>query len=319
MHRVQGVVCTDAGREEVRGDDSEMLTYWRSAMKPFQAIPLMEDGVLEAYGFGPEHLALCCASHGGMRNHTARVAAMLRTVGLAEENLHCGPHAPFDSDTAQVLHCSGRLPTRLHNNCSGKHAGMLALARHHGWAIEGYHRLDHPVQMRIRRCLKDWLDFELGDHHWAMDGCGVPTPRMPLHEMARAYSRLVQRARGGHAAAGAVVGAMTAHPELTSSRGRIPLRIMEATKGRLLAKEGAEGVLCVAAVDDDWGLALKVEDGAMRAVGPAAVQVLDSLGLLRDEEHAALDPVRAVHLENTLGERVGTVSARPSSEGSKKC
>ena len=309
-HHVQGVVCSAAGREESCVGDPEILTYWRSAMKPFQAIPILEDGVADAYGFGPEEIALICASHGGTRQHIERVASMLRRAGLNEDHLHCGPHPPFDRDTAQVLGCAGRLPSRLHNNCSGKHAGMLAVAKYHGWPVEGYERLDHPVQKRIQRCLGAWMDHEPEDHHWALDGCGLPTPRMPLHEMARAYSRLVKQARGGNGAAYAVVSAMTTFPELTSSPGRVPLRIMQATGGRLLAKEGAEGVLCVAAVDDDWGLAVKVEDGAIRAVGPAAVELLEMAGVLRGDERQALDGVREVSIDNTLGERVGIITAR---------
>ena len=308
-HRVQGIVCSAAGREELCAGDPEILTYWRSAMKPFQAIPLLEDDVVGAFGFDEQDLAVICASHGGMRQHTERVAAMLRRLGLSEDDLHCGPHPPFDRDTAQVLGCAGRLPGRLHNNCSGKHAGMLALALHHGWSAEGYETLEHPVQKRIRAALAAWMDHEPGDHHWALDGCGVPTPRMPLHEMARAYSRLVRRARAGERPAGAVVSAMTRHPELTSSPGRVPLQVREATGGRLLAKEGAEGVLCVAAVDEDWGAAVKVEDGSMRAVGPAIVELLAKAGVLREAELEGLAEVRESVLLNTLGAEVGRVKA----------
>ncbi|NNK49396.1 MAG: asparaginase [Gemmatimonadetes bacterium] len=311
-HHVQGVVCSAAGDEELCAGEPEILTYWRSAMKPFQAIPLFEDGVVEAYGLEPQDIAVICASHGGTRRHTERVAAMLRRLGLNEDHLHCGPHAPFDLDTAQVLGCAGRLPGRLHNNCSGKHAGMLALALHNGWPVDGYDRLDHPVQRRIQRSLRDWMDHEPKDHHWALDGCGVPTPRMPLHEMARAYSRLVRKAQAGHGAAHAVVSAMTTFPELTSSPGRVPLLIMEAARGRLLAKEGAEGVLCVAALDDDWGLAVKVEDGALRAVGPATVQLMGIAGVLRADERMALAELTEAPIRNTLGEEVGRVRIRGS-------
>jgi L-asparaginase II len=313
-HRVQGLVCSAAGDEEQCAGDPEILTYWRSAMKPFQAIPLFEDGAVEAFGLGPEDIALVCASHGGMRCHTERVAALLRRLGLSEEHLHCGPHPPFDQDTAHVLSCAGRLPSRLHNNCSGKHAGMLALARHNDWPIEGYERLDHPVQRRIQESLAAWMDLEPEDHQWALDGCGLPTPRMPLHEMARAYSRLVRHAREGHEAARAVVSAMTTFPELTSSPGRVPLTIMEASRGRLLAKEGAEGVLCVAAVDDDWGLAVKVEDGAIRAVGPATLELMELAGVLRLDERESLAEVGETTIRNTLGEEVGRVRARRSNE-----
>jgi len=313
-HRVQGVVCSAAGHEESCAGDPEILTYWRSAMKPFQAIPLFEDGVVKAFGLEPQDIALICASHGGARYHTERVAALLRRLGLSEDHLHCGQHRPFDRDAAQVLSCAGRLPGRMHNNCSGKHAGMLALARHNGWPIEGYERLDHAVQRRIQRSLAAWMDHEPEDHQWALDGCGVPTPRMPLHEMARAYSRLVRQARGGNEAASGVVSAMTTFPELTSSPGRVPLTIMEASNGRLLAKEGAEGVLCLAAVDDDWGLAVKVEDGALRAVGPATLKLMEIAGVLRGDERDALAEVGEATILNTLGEEVGRVGAKLSNE-----
>ncbi len=288
-----------------------MMTFWRSAMKPFQTIPLLEDGVVEAFDFGPEEIALCCASHGGRDEHLQVVSRMLERLEVGPGALHCGPHTPFDADAAFVLRCEGREPTRLHNNCSGKHAGMLALARHHGWDPDGYWRLDHPVQVRIREALRDWMDLDPDAHEWALDGCGVPTPRLPLREMARAYSRLVRRARAGHAAAAAVVGAMTARPDLTSSPGRVPLVVMEGTAGRLLAKEGAEGVLCLAPVDEDWGMAVKVEDGGLRAVGPATMAILEEAGMLRGDEVARLSELRSVPLLNTLGAEVGRIVARP--------
>lgn len=310
LHRAHGITCRANGGAEVCVGDPGMLTFWRSAMKPFQTIPLFEDGVMEAFGFGPEETALCCASHGGRDAHVEVVDRMLHRLGLGPAALHCGPHPPFDADAAFALRCAGREPGRVHNNCSGKHAGMLALALHHGWDPEGYWRLDHPVQVRIRRSLRDWMDIDPEAHEWALDGCGVPTPRLPLREMARAYSRLVRRARAGQPAAEAVVSAMTAHPDLTSSPGRVPLVLMEATGGRLLAKEGAEGVLCLASVDDDWGVAVKVEDGSLRALGPAVVRVLEDAGMLRDGEEEGLAPLRSVPLRNTLGAEVGRISAR---------
>lgn len=316
MHRVHGIVCSAGENNEACLGDPGLQTYWRSAMKPFQTLPVVEDGAAEAYGFGAEEIAVCSGSHGGTPAHTELVAAMLRRIGLREADLHCGPHPPFDAEAAQVIACEGRSPSRLHNNCSGKHAGMLSLARHHGWPHEGYETLDHPVQRRIRRTLSEWMDVDPDAQEWAVDGCGVPTPLLPLREMARAYSRLVRRARSGQSAAAAVVTAMTRRPELTSSSGRFPLDLMLATRGRLLAKEGAEGVMCVAAVDDEWGVALKVEDGTRRATGPATVELLDTAGLLRPEERNTLEELRSSHILSTLGERVGVVRARREDVGS---
>ena len=315
VHRAVGVVCSAADGGESCVGDPVLLTFWRSAMKPFQTLPLIEDRVVEAFGFGDEEVALACASHGATDAHIEVVSRMLRALNMDQDALHCGAHAPFDADAAFRLRCSGREPGRIHNNCSGKHAGMLALARQHGWPAEGYWKQDHPVQERIRRALRPWMDIEPDEHEWALDGCGVPTPRLPLREMARAYARLVNRAREGRPDAAAVVRAMTSRPDLTSSPGRAPLVLMEATGGRLLAKEGAEGVLCLASVEDDWGMAVKVEDGGLRAVGPAVVAVLEAAEMLTVAERRALEALQDTPIRNTLGAEVGRVTARVTATG----
>ncbi|MCL7927143.1 MAG: asparaginase [marine benthic group bacterium] len=316
VHRAVGVVCSGTEGAESCVGDPILLTFWRSAMKPFQTLPLIEDGVVEAFDFGMEEIALACASHGGTDAHVEVVGRMLGALRIDSEALHCGAQAPFDPDSAFRLRCAGREPGRIHNNCSGKHAGMLALARHHGWDADGYWRLDHPVQGRILTALKPWMDIDPEAHEWALDGCGVPTPRLPLREMARAYARLVSSARDGRPDAAAVVRAMTERPDLTSSPGRAPLVLMEATDGRLLAKEGAEGVLCLASIEDDWGMAVKVEDGGLRAVGPAVVAVLEEADMITKSESRALEALQDYPIRNTLGAEVGRVRARvTASEG----
>lgn len=279
--------------------------FWRSALKPFQALPVVEDGAAEAFGFGAEQLAIACASHGGRPEHVGRVREMMRALGIDERDLHCGPHAPYDEPTALAIACAGEQPGRVHNNCSGKHAAMLALVAHRGWNPDGYWRFDHPLQHRIREELTAWIDSDPEGLRWAADGCGVPTPFLSLREMARAYARLGSRAFAGEPVAAAVVGAMMQHPELTSSPGREALAVMLAGAGRLLAKEGAEGVLCVAAPASGWALALKVEDGARRAVGPAVVTLLAEHGLISDAERVALGPLAEPELMSTTGEIVG--------------
>lgn len=267
----------------------------------------MEDGAAEAYGFGSEHLALACGSHGGLPEHTDRVREMMAALGVTEAALRCGPHAPYDEGTAVAIECAGGRPGRLHNNCSGKHVAMLALAAHRGWESDGYWRYDHPLQGRIRAALAEWIDSDPGALRWETDGCGVPTPFLSLREMAAAYARLVRRAVAGDSGPAAVVGAMMKHPNLTSSPGREALVVMRAGAGRLLAKEGAEGVLCVAAPAEGWGLALKIEDGTRRAVGPALVAVLDDLGLVTDGERRALASLGEPALVSTTGEAVGSI------------
>lgn len=302
---IQAVVRHADGTTAATFGDPRAATFWRSAVKPFQLLPVVQDGAARAFGFGSEWLAMACASHGGRPEHVDRVAEMLEAIGADPTSLRCGPHPPYDHEAASALTCAGEEPGRLHNNCSGKHAAMLALAAHHGWDAEGYWRYDHPVQRRIRRELAAWIAADPETLAWATDGCGLPTPRLELADMALSYARLVTAAAGGAGSPAAVVSAMMRHPELTSSPGREPLRIMQAGPERLLAKEGAEGVLCVAAVDADWGLALKVVDGGRRAVGPATIAALDHVGLLRDEEREALDSLGTVRIEGTTGEHVG--------------
>ena len=296
--------------------DAGAATFCRSILKPFQALPLVEDGAAAAYGFGSEQLALACASHGGRPEHVTGVAAILRGIGLDENALHCGPQTPYDDEAARAIECSGDAPGRLHNNCSGKHAALLALAAHHGWEADGYWRYDHPVQRRLREHLASWIGPSPETLLWETDGCGLPTPYLALDEMARAYARLGAKAAAGDPGPAAVVAAMTEHPELTSSPGREPLVIMRATRGRLLAKEGAEGVLCVAAPPEGWGLALKIEDGARRGVGPAAAAVLDTLGLLANGEAEALESLARPPILSTTGEPVGLIRAVAAVPGS---
>ncbi|MGH7505944.1 MAG: asparaginase, partial [Longimicrobiales bacterium] len=146
-HRVHIAVVGADGKVRARSGDIDLVVYARSAVKPIQALPLLEDGAADRFALTTKELALCCASHSGEPKHVETAAWMLKKVGLDEDALACGPHAPYHEASARALREHGQEPTRLHNNCSGKHAGMLALARVHGWPVAGYHRIDHPVQV----------------------------------------------------------------------------------------------------------------------------------------------------------------------------
>lgn len=306
-HEVHGVTAGAGGREVTRHGDPGLQAYWRSSMKPFQALPLVEDGVTRSRSMSAEELALCCASHVGSREHVEGVRRLLRRLDLDEDDLACGSHRPFDGDEADRILRDGGSYGRLHNNCSGKHVGMLALALHHGWDPRGYQDLEHPVQARIREGLATWIDRPAESLAWGVDGCGVPTPYLSLEEMAEAYARLGRAARRGEDAPAAVVGAMTAHPTLVSGAGRPVTRLMEATGGRVLAKEGAEGVFCLAVPGKGLGMAVKVADGARRATAPAVLRLLTDAGVLRSVEEDALAQLRSVPIHNTRGEAVGRI------------
>lgn len=311
VHEAHALVLGLEPGVEHRFGDPELRSFWRSSMKPFQALPVVADGAAERFGFGEREIALCCASHHGTPEHVEIVAGMLDAIGLDGSALACGPHRPASERAARAVDRSGGEPSRLHNNCSGKHAGMLALARHRGWGTDGYEVLDHPVQRRIREELARWLRADPERLAWATDGCAAPTPRLSLREMAGAYARL---ARADDPAVEVVASAMTGHPRLISDAGALSARLMEATRGRLLAKEGAEGVFCVAGLEAGWGAALKVRDGATRAVGPALLSALQALGLLELREVDALADARSPSIRNTRNDVVGAIRATAEPE-----
>lgn len=309
-HRVHGVVVGLEGGE-VRCGEADLLAYWRSSAKPFQAVPVVEEGAADRFDLDAADLAVCCGSHAGTSAHVARVRDFLERIGLSPSDLACGPHRPFDEEAARALERSGEEFAPIHNNCSGKHAGMLARAVHAGDAVEGYLEHDHPVQRRFRASLSRWLDVEPERLGWATDGCGVPTPYLSLRQMARAYGRLA-RAADGTGAPAAVAGAMIGHPELVAGEGRLTTRLLRSGGGELLAKEGAEGVLCLAGLERGWGMALKVLDGSKRAMGVAAAELLDRLELLDPGALEGLDEERVQPVRNSRDEVVGRLQAEIS-------
>lgn len=309
-HRVSAAVVDPDGKLVEAAGDPGFVTYARSAVKPLQALPLVADGVVDAYGLIDAELALCCASHGGEPWQVAAAQSILAKSGVTEAALACGPHAPLHEASAEALRVSGVSPGRIHNNCSGKHAGMLALARFHGWPLEGYQAAEHPVQQRMLAEVTDWAAVPAAGVATAVDGCGVVTFAFPLHALARAFARLAAASGAGEGGPAArVVGAMRAHPEYVAGTGRLCTDLARATRGRVFAKVGAEGVYCAGVPSAGLGIALKVEDGARRAAEPALLGVLVALGFLSGAEQAALARYAQPEVGNTRGEVVGVVRA----------
>jgi L-asparaginase II len=255
-------------------------------------------------------LALCCASHSGEPHHVQTASHLLRRIGLDESALACGPHAPFHEASAEALRSEGIPAGRLHNNCSGKHAGMLALAHVMEWPTAGYHHAWHPVQQRMLDEIARWSELPSDDIVTAVDGCGVVTFALPLNALAGAFGRLARSARGGTTPAGRIVRAMVASPEFAAGTGRLCTKLMQATGGRVFAKVGAEGVYAAGVPGAELGIALKVEDGARRAAEPALIAVLRTLGLLPDQAFAELEGYAHPDIRNTRDEVVGTIRAR---------
>jgi L-asparaginase II len=308
-HRVHVAVAGADGRLRAGSGDTARITLARSAIKAIQALPLVEDGAAARYGFGDREIALCCASHSGEPRHVEGVRDMLSRIGVEENALACGPHSPFHGPSAEALAESGRQPGRIHNNCSGKHAGMLALACFHGWPVAGYNRADHPVQQRVLEELSRWAEVAADDIATAVDGCGVVTFGLSLAGLAGAFARLSAAARKGNSPAATVLGAMKAFPEYVAGTDRLCTDLMRTVDGRIIAKTGAEGVYCAAVPGAELGIAVKVEDGAKRASEPAIIAVLRALGLLSDQEFVRLAAYAEPDIRNTRGERVGGIRA----------
>ncbi|MGV3708692.1 MAG: asparaginase [Gemmatimonas sp.] len=306
-HRVHAAVVAGDGRLLASAGDPSYFTWWRSCAKPFQVMPLVESGALDTLNWGDDQLALACASHGGEPEHVAIAELMLKSIGLEEGDLACGPHEPLASRGAKLLRESGHRVTRLHNNCSGKHSAMLAQASLNDWPTKGYERIEHRVQQNALRTVSTWSGVEQARVGVSVDGCGVPVFALPLANMALSFARLVMAAREGHETANRIVRAMTQHPFLIGGTDRFDTTLMQACGGNVVCKIGAEGVHTLAVVDSGVGFAVKVEDGAPRAQYPAVLAVLAYLGALPDPLPDALREYLARPVRNTRGETVGEI------------
>jgi L-asparaginase II len=271
VHHVSVAVVDAKGALVASAGDPERISMWRSAAKPFQALPLVKDGAADRFGFGARELALSCASHSSEPVHREVCAGMLRAAGCEESQLACGPHPPLSQAVADEALRQGTTISPRWSNCSGKHAGMLALARHRGWPTEGYERAGHPVQERILDEVSHWTGVARGELLQAVDGCTAVCFGLPLRAMATAYARW---GVADEAPARRLREAMWAHPELIAGTGRLCTELMAVARGRVLAKVGAEGIYSAAVPELGLGLALKVEDGDMRCSPPALLEVL---------------------------------------------
>ncbi len=258
-----------------------------------------------------EELALCTASHNAEPFHVAAAARILGKLGLTELALACGPHPPMHTSSAFALRARGVRPGRIDNNCSGKHAGMLALARHHGWPVDGYHELAHPVQQRVLATLSRWSGVDAGDIKCGVDGCGLPTFALPLDSVARACATFAGAAEQSTPAA-TIVQAMTRHPEYVAGTGRLCTVLMRTASCRVFAKVGAEGYYCAGVPSLGLGVAIKAEDGAKRAAETALLAVLRAFDAVTDVELEAMREFSQPPVLNTRGEVVGHVRARLS-------
>jgi len=320
-HRGSLAVVDERGRVLQSCGDPDLPVYVRSAAKPFQAMPLLLAGGEKAFRLGDAEIALMCASHGGEPEHVRGARDILRRGGFRVEDLECGAHAPMHEPSARALVRRGEKPTALHNNCSGKHAGLLLACRLLDLPHAGYTEAAHPLQRRIRTLLARHADIPESKITVAVDGCNLPVFRLPLSALAAAYARLVAgRLPGEEASSAAVRGrlvrAMSRRPDMVAGKGRFTTDFMAAGNGRWIGKEGAEGVYAVGIPPRGKGkaaravgLAFKLEDGSARPRDAVTLAALERLGQLPLEIRRLLASYAEPAVLNARGLEVGRIEA----------
>jgi L-asparaginase II len=319
-HRGHIAAVTGTGKTVAALGAPDTVTFVRSSGKPFQALPLLVSGAADRFGFTVSEIAIACGSHSGEPVHVETVRVMLGKIGVDESALKCGVHEPFSAEVARELARNQQPPNVLQNNCSGKHAGMIGLARHVGAPTEDYDQWANPAQQMIGRTVAQFSDVPVDKIAIGTDGCGVPVFGISVRAMALMYARLVSPPTDFEEhtrdAAKRIVRAMISFPEMIGgTKSRLDTELIKAGHGRLISKIGAEGVYTIGVLPcDDWpsglGLALKIEDGDdQRARPPAVIEALRQLGVLTRQELIALADYAPTAISNRRGERVGEARA----------
>lgn len=308
LHRGHVAVVNSKGELLYSLGNSQEVVYARSSMKPLQAIPIVETGAAEHYNFDYADLSLTCASHNGEDQHTNRVQSILERAELGYSDLQCGTHNPRWQDTYEALIKANGEVTAIYNNCSGKHSGMLATAKHMNESINDYFRIDHPVQQRIMEAISDVTEVPKEDIAIGIDGCGVPVHGIPLYNLALGFAKLadpVQLPAKRQDAINKITTSMMAAPEMVGGTERFCSDFMRVLDGRMFGKAGAEGVYCIGDKETGIGIAIKIEDGNGRATSPVAVEVLSQLGILTEQQKEQLAEYHHPALKNARKEKIG--------------
>jgi L-asparaginase II len=317
VHRGHLFAVDGEGREVARLGSPDAVSFMRSATKPFQALPLVASGAADRFRLDGRELAVACGSHNGEPVHTDAVLSVLSKLGLSVSDLKCGAHEPYSKDAARALRERGERPTALHNNCSGKHAGMLAVALRLGAVTADYDKPGGAVQRAVFAAVSRFSGLREDELRFATDGCGVPAFALDVATMARMFARFVASPAEDADAARRITAAVLAHPEMVEGDGELDTEVMRACAGRVVSKVGAEGVYCAGVLPcERWprglGLAFKVEDGDKgdRARPRVAVEALRQLGVLGEGgPPAPLSELTRKTLTNHRGDEVGEARA----------
>lgn len=319
LHAVDAVIASADGSIAAVHGDGDRGVFPRSAIKALQALPLVESGAADRFGFSPAHLALACSSHNGEPVHTAGAGEMLAAAGLSQTCLECGAQLPYHPRDHEALVRSGELAGAIHNNCSGKHSGFLAFAVQEGMETAGYVNATHPVQKEIAGVLETVTGAAHGEDNYGIDGCSIPTYEIPLASLAVAYARFGTGSDPGRERSAAMLrlrDACMAHPVMVAGSERFDTAMMQALPGRVFTKTGAEGVFTIAIPELGLGAALKCRDGATRAAEVACAHLVESMleesdSKLSQAEVKALKELCNPVLKNRNEIVVGSLRTRP--------
>jgi len=314
------VAIDPAGHLFAHLGDAERVCYMRSAAKPLQAASAVERGVMEAFSLTQEELAIMCGSHNGEDFHVRTVASILKKIGLEESDLQCGADYSFNLAIREKRLAIGEGKRSIYNNCSGKHAAMLALCVKEGFDVEKYYQPEHPVQQIILQGISEYTGIAEEDIVIGVDGCGVPVFAVPLYNMALAYMRLANPyllPEYKQKAAARITSAMTSYPQMVAGTGEFCSTLMEVTNGRIIGKLGADGVYCSAVIDGEVAIAVKIEDGNMPALAPVVLRTYRRLDMLTNQEYQKLKHFAVKEVFNCRGEKVGELKADFSLETEK--
>ncbi|WP_420547053.1 asparaginase [Curvivirga sp.] len=314
-HRGSIAVVDVQGNVQAAWGDITQPVYGRSSVKAFQALPMLETGAADEFGFSDDEISLSVASHGGEEVHTKTAASMLAKMGLDEDDLECGAHWPMLDEAARELAAKGLAPNQLHNNCSGKHAGMLALAKKLGVDTKGYVEQTHAVQQRIKGTMEFMCGISLNGAAVDRDGCSAPTWAVPLENTAYGFARFAVPDDLPPAKAEAcqrIASSVFKHPFNVAGTGRYCTGMMEILKDKVFLKTGAEGFFSAALPEYGLGIALKCDDGSTRGAEAMLTATLRQIGVLDGDSLEKAAQYISVPLTNRRDFQIGEI--RPAGE-----
>lgn len=291
--------------------DPDQICYFRSSGKPFIVLSHLNKGVYKAFGLNLKELAIMASSHSGGKQHIETLMAIADKLGVQEADINCGVREPYGLNEKFELYKSGLMPTQWHNNCSGKHLGFIAACRVMGWPTDNYWDISHPIQQDVLACISEFSDIPKDKIHIGIDGCGVPVFGVPLKKVALAYARLfdTEFAGGKYREAQELLHkAVSQYPEMIAGDGRLDTELIRCTQGELFGKMGADGVFCVYCRPQSLGIAVKIQDGSVRAVDPVVMETLKQTEVISDDVLQKLNHFHYPPVITWTGKNTGLVN-----------